>query len=82
MRDYPPPGAATNAFVSCYPNAGLPNSFGEYEDTPQQMATILQVRLLYSQTPDLARPDLARHFQSPDYFFFWTIFVVVMSAFG
>jgi 5-methyltetrahydrofolate--homocysteine methyltransferase len=24
--------------VSCYPNAGLPNAFGEYDDTPQAMA--------------------------------------------
>ncbi|MGQ0544678.1 MAG: methionine synthase [Betaproteobacteria bacterium] len=24
--------------VSCHPNAGLPNAFGEYEDTPQAMA--------------------------------------------
>ncbi len=24
--------------VSCYPNAGLPNAFGEYDDTPQSMA--------------------------------------------
>ncbi len=25
-------------FVSCHPNAGLPNAFGEYEDTPDSMA--------------------------------------------
>ena len=25
-------------FVSCHPNAGLPNAFGEYEDTPESMA--------------------------------------------
>ena len=25
-------------FVSCHPNAGLPNAFGEYEDTPDLMA--------------------------------------------
>jgi 5-methyltetrahydrofolate--homocysteine methyltransferase len=25
-------------FVSCHPNAGLPNAFGEYEDTPEAMA--------------------------------------------
>jgi 5-methyltetrahydrofolate--homocysteine methyltransferase len=25
-------------FVSCHPNAGLPNAFGEYEDTPEGMA--------------------------------------------
>lgn len=24
-------------FVSCYPNAGLPNQFGEYDETPEQM---------------------------------------------
>jgi 5-methyltetrahydrofolate--homocysteine methyltransferase len=24
--------------ISCYPNAGLPNAFGEYDDTPQAMA--------------------------------------------
>ena len=25
-------------YVSCYPNAGLPNAFGEYDDTPASMA--------------------------------------------
>jgi 5-methyltetrahydrofolate--homocysteine methyltransferase len=25
-------------YVSCHPNAGLPNAFGEYEDTPESMA--------------------------------------------
>ncbi|MBI2755056.1 MAG: methionine synthase [Betaproteobacteria bacterium] len=25
-------------YVSCYPNAGLPNAFGEYDDTPESMA--------------------------------------------
>ena len=28
----------TNYGVSAYPNAGLPNAFGEYEQSPQQMA--------------------------------------------
>jgi 5-methyltetrahydrofolate--homocysteine methyltransferase len=28
-------------FVSCYPNAGLPNAFGEYDDTPEYMAKVL-----------------------------------------
>jgi 5-methyltetrahydrofolate--homocysteine methyltransferase len=28
--------------VSCYPNAGLPNEFGEYDQTPAEMAAILQ----------------------------------------
>ncbi|MFT5448049.1 MAG: 5-methyltetrahydrofolate--homocysteine methyltransferase [Gammaproteobacteria bacterium] len=27
--------------VSCYPNAGLPNEFGEYDDTAQNMAKII-----------------------------------------
>ena len=25
-----------DCFVSCYPNAGLPNAFGEYDETPDQ----------------------------------------------
>ncbi|MFN8009121.1 MAG: methionine synthase [Terriglobia bacterium] len=29
-------------YVSCYPNAGLPNSFGEYDETPQTMAGTLK----------------------------------------
>ncbi|MGH3510278.1 MAG: homocysteine S-methyltransferase family protein, partial [Nocardioidaceae bacterium] len=31
-----------DCFVSCYPNAGLPNAFGEYEETPEQTAAILE----------------------------------------
>jgi 5-methyltetrahydrofolate--homocysteine methyltransferase len=27
--------------VACYPNAGLPNEFGEYDDTPAHMAQVL-----------------------------------------
>ncbi|NMD48080.1 MAG: dihydropteroate synthase, partial [Propionibacterium sp.] len=30
-----------DCFVSCYPNAGLPNAFGEYDQTPEEMATIV-----------------------------------------
>jgi 5-methyltetrahydrofolate--homocysteine methyltransferase len=30
--------AISEAGVSCHPNAGLPNAFGEYEDTPESMA--------------------------------------------
>ncbi len=30
--------AVANVPVSCYPNAGLPNAFGEYDDTPESMA--------------------------------------------
>jgi 5-methyltetrahydrofolate--homocysteine methyltransferase len=29
------------AYVSCHPNAGLPNAFGEYDDTPGNMATLM-----------------------------------------
>ncbi|MFN3265296.1 MAG: methionine synthase [Deinococcales bacterium] len=28
-------------FISCHPNAGLPNAFGEYDDTPNYMAQVL-----------------------------------------
>lgn len=28
--------------VSCYPNAGLPNEFGEYDDTPEGMAGVFE----------------------------------------
>jgi 5-methyltetrahydrofolate--homocysteine methyltransferase len=28
--------------VSCYPNAGLPNEFGEYDETPDQTAAVLE----------------------------------------
>ncbi|GAC1328594.1 MAG: methionine synthase [Steroidobacteraceae bacterium] len=30
-----------DAYVCAYPNAGLPNAFGEYEETPRQTAAIL-----------------------------------------
>src|SRR5690606_16489883 len=30
-----------DTFVSCYPNAGLPNAFGEYDDTPESMAAVV-----------------------------------------
>jgi 5-methyltetrahydrofolate--homocysteine methyltransferase len=29
-------------FVSAHPNAGLPNEFGQYDDTPEHMATVLR----------------------------------------
>jgi 5-methyltetrahydrofolate--homocysteine methyltransferase len=29
-------------FLSCHPNAGLPNAFGEYEQSPEEMATLLR----------------------------------------
>jgi 5-methyltetrahydrofolate--homocysteine methyltransferase len=28
--------------ISCYPNAGLPNAFGGYDETPAQMAAVLR----------------------------------------
>ncbi|HET6553374.1 MAG TPA: homocysteine S-methyltransferase family protein [Dyella sp.] len=30
-----------NSFVSTHPNAGLPNAFGEYDETPEQMASVI-----------------------------------------
>ena len=32
---------ATEALVSTHPNAGLPNAFGGYDETPEQMAEVL-----------------------------------------
>jgi 5-methyltetrahydrofolate--homocysteine methyltransferase len=32
---------AAPTFVSAYPNAGLPNEFGGYDDTPESMAAVL-----------------------------------------
>ncbi|MDH3319939.1 MAG: methionine synthase [Betaproteobacteria bacterium] len=29
------------SLVSCHPNAGLPNAFGEYDDTPENMAALM-----------------------------------------
>jgi 5-methyltetrahydrofolate--homocysteine methyltransferase len=31
-----------DTFVSCYPNAGLPNAFGEYDEGADQMAAVLE----------------------------------------
>jgi 5-methyltetrahydrofolate--homocysteine methyltransferase len=30
-----------DCFVSCYPNAGLPNAFGGYDESPADMAAVL-----------------------------------------
>jgi 5-methyltetrahydrofolate--homocysteine methyltransferase len=30
-----------DTFVSCYPNAGLPNAFGEYDELPEHMASVV-----------------------------------------
>jgi len=32
----------TNVFVSLHPNAGLPNAFGEYDETPEMMAAVIK----------------------------------------
>lgn len=37
--------SATPFFVSAYPNAGLPNEFGEYDETPEQFLRNAQVFL-------------------------------------
>ncbi|TVS20314.1 MAG: methionine synthase [Planctomycetaceae bacterium] len=31
-----------SVFVSCHPNAGLPNEFGGYDETPEQMVSVLR----------------------------------------
>ncbi len=31
-----------DGYVSAHPNAGLPNAFGEYDETPEEMATMLK----------------------------------------
>ncbi len=33
--------AVADCYISCYPNAGKPNAFGQYDDTPEHMAGIL-----------------------------------------
>ncbi len=35
-------GAASRALISAHPNAGLPNAFGGYDETPEQMAATLR----------------------------------------
>ncbi len=43
MRPYVKDLADTaDTFVSAHPNAGLPNEFGEYDQTPEEMAAILR----------------------------------------
>jgi len=31
-----------HTFISCYPNAGLPNEFGDYDQSPEEMAALLR----------------------------------------
>ncbi|KAM8837245.1 methionine synthase isoform 1-T1 [Spinachia spinachia] len=35
-------GKSTTAFIICYPNAGLPNTFGGYDETPEVTASNLK----------------------------------------
>ncbi|XP_024140569.1 methionine synthase isoform X2 [Oryzias melastigma] len=35
-------GKSTTAFIICYPNAGLPNTFGGYDETPEVTASHLK----------------------------------------
>jgi len=37
----------TDAYIICYPNAGLPNTFGGYDETPEMTANYLGVRLRF-----------------------------------
>ena len=32
-------------FISAYPNAGLPNAFGEYDESPEEMSKQIEVFL-------------------------------------
>jgi 5-methyltetrahydrofolate--homocysteine methyltransferase len=34
--------AIASTYTSCYPNAGLPNEFGEYDEGPDEMAEVLR----------------------------------------
>ena len=34
--------AGADTFISAHPNAGLPNEFGEYDDSPEHMAAVLE----------------------------------------
>ncbi|KAG0249775.1 hypothetical protein BG011_008939 [Mortierella polycephala] len=36
-------GQAAKSHVICYPNAGLPNAFGEYDESPEDMAKQVEV---------------------------------------
>ena len=33
--------SVSSTWVTCYPNAGLPNAFGEYDETPEAMAEVV-----------------------------------------
>ncbi|TSL04190.1 Methionine synthase [Bagarius yarrelli] len=44
-------GKSTEAFIICYPNAGLPNTFGGYDETPECTATYLKGIVLSGLEP-------------------------------
>jgi 5-methyltetrahydrofolate--homocysteine methyltransferase len=35
-------GEVAECYISTHPNAGLPNAFGEYDESPEQMAVVLE----------------------------------------
>lgn len=35
----------TSKYIICYPNAGLPNTFGEYDESPELMSEYVSVFL-------------------------------------
>ena len=38
-------GKVAPCYISCHPNAGLPNQFGGYDDTPEDMVRLMGVYL-------------------------------------
>ena len=60
-----------DSFVSCYPNAGLPNAFGEYDEAPEETAAIIaRVRRqpassTWSAAAAAPRPRTSRHRRAP-----------------
>ncbi len=34
--------AVADTFISCHPNAGLPNEFGQYDQTPEELAKLIE----------------------------------------
>lgn len=35
-------GNVTDAYTICYPNAGLPNTFGHYDETPEETGSLMR----------------------------------------
>ena len=53
------PRAGRHCWTSCYPNAGLPNAFGEYDETPD--ATAGELRRVRRERPGQHARRLLRH---------------------